>query len=111
VAALGVQALFCLAYWFWGRAEVLVNSVVFVEWIFHGLVAVALLRIRRRPDLPRPFRSPAYPLAPGVYLAVAVFVVLGNLLQANLRDTSIGLSLLALGALVYRPWRRLVSGA
>jgi len=109
-AALLVQAAVALAYWFWGKADVLVNSVVFVEWIFHALVAVALLRLRAtRPDLARPFRSPFYPLAPVLYVLFALAVVLGTLLQANVRDTTIGLSLLLVGALVYRPWRKLVA--
>jgi APA family basic amino acid/polyamine antiporter len=99
-----------LAYWTWGHADVLVDSVVFVEWIFHALVAVALLRLRAtQADLPRPFRSPFYPLAPVLYVLFALAVVLGTLLQANVRDMWIGLSVLALGAVVYRPWRKLVS--
>jgi APA family basic amino acid/polyamine antiporter len=109
-AGLLVQGAITLAYWFWGEADVLVNSVVFVEWIFHALVAVALLRLRAtRPELPRPFRSPLYPLAPVLYAAFAVAVVLGTLLQANVRDTTIGLSVLLVGAIVYRPWRKLVA--
>lgn len=109
-AGLLVQGAITLAYWFWGEADVLVNSVVFVEWIFHALVAVALLRLRAtRPELPRPFRSPLYPVAPVLYAAFAVAVVLGTLLQANVRDTTIGLSVLLVGAIVYRPWRKLVS--
>ncbi len=109
-AGLLVQGGITLAYWFWGEADVLVNSVVFVEWIFHALVAVALLRLRAtRPELPRPFRSPLYPLAPVLYVAFAVAVVLGTLLQANVRDTTIGLSVLLVGAIVYRPWRKLVA--
>jgi APA family basic amino acid/polyamine antiporter len=83
---------------------------VFVEWIFHALVAVALLRLRfARTDLPRPFRSPLYPLAPIGYLAVATVVVGGNLAQANVRAIAIGASVLAIGAVVYRPWRALVA--
>ncbi len=110
IAALLVQGAMVLAYWTWGHADVLVDSVVFVEWIFHALVAVALLRLRAtRADLPRPFRSPFYPLAPILYVLFALAVVLGTLIQANVRDMRIGLSVLALGALVYRPWRKLVS--
>ena len=87
ILALAVQAALCLAYWFWGQAgaarvallpkdsiearsiltpEVLTSAVVYIEWVFHACVALALLRLRAtRPNLPRPFRSPLYPLAPG----------------------------------------------
>jgi APA family basic amino acid/polyamine antiporter len=110
VNALTLQMVMALAYSFWGRAEMVVDSVVFVEWIFHALVAVALLRIRKvRTDLPRPFRSPLYPLAPIGYLAIATVVVAGNLVQANVRAIAIGAAVLIVGAIAYKPWRRLVS--
>jgi APA family basic amino acid/polyamine antiporter len=106
-----VQAVLCLAWWFLGNAEQAVDAVVLVEWIFHALAAAALLRLRRRADLPRPFASPLYPLAPLVYLGLAITVVLGNLTRADLRETGIGLGVLAGAALVYPVWRRLVNRA
>jgi APA family basic amino acid/polyamine antiporter len=111
LAALAVQAVLCLAWWFLGNAEQAVDAVVLVEWIFHALAAAALLRLRRRADLPRPFASPLYPLAPLVYLGLAITVVLGNLTRADLRETGIGLGVLAGAALVYPVWRRLVNRA
>lgn len=112
VQALVVQAVLCLAYWFYGNAGELVDAVVFVEWIFHALIAVALLRLRAtRPDLARPFRSPLYPLAPILYLVFAIVIVFGNLHTNGPHDTVIRLVVLALGALVYSPWRWLVRAA
>lgn len=108
----------------------LVDSVVFVEWMFHLLAALGLLLLRaRRPALPRPYRSPLYPLAPLVYLAAACVVVFGNLLQPEgryllradgtrfelwgipLELRVLGLSIVLVGALLYRPWRALVERA
>jgi APA family basic amino acid/polyamine antiporter len=112
VDALLVQLVIALAYWLWGRAEVVVEAVVFVEWIFHALVAIALLRLRRtRPELPRPFRSPLYPLAPAGYLVIATIVVFGNLWSAEPRTVGIGLCVVAVAAVVYAPWRKLVARA
>lgn len=107
--ALLAQMIVALTYWMWGHAEVVVGSVVFVEWIFHALVAIALLRLRRtRPDLPRPFRSVLYPLAPVGYLVIATIVVFGNLWNAELRTVGIGLGVVTAAAIVYRPWKKLV---
>lgn len=109
IPALLVQGGIALAYWTWGQAGLLTDSVVFVEWIFHFLVAVALLRLRsRRPELPRPFVSPLYPLAPVLYALLAAVVVVGTLAQAEPKSAAIGLGVLAVAAAVYRPWRRLV---
>lgn len=106
--ALLIQAAVTCAYLF-GSLGFLVDSVVFVEWVFHLLAAWALVRLRRRaPELARPFRSPLFPLAPLVYLASAALVVGGTLYTADWRVKSIGLAVLAAGALVYRPWRALV---
>lgn len=89
-------------------ADALTGSVVFAEWIFHGLVALGLILIRaRRPELPRPFRSPLWPAAPVLYLVTAAAVVLGNLWISDARQTGIGCAVLLIGALVYWPWRRM----
>jgi len=110
VLALGIQAALVLVYVFVARLTELVDSVVFVEWIFHGLVALGLLRLRRtRPDLPRPFRSFAYPLAPLVYAAMAILVVGHTLLFEATGLKAQGLVVVTVGALVYAPWRRLVA--
>lgn len=88
----------------------LANSVVFAEWIFHGLVAAALLWVRaKQTGLERPFRSPLYPLFPTIYLILATAVVVGNLATNEWKVIRIGLIVLAVGALVYAPWRRVTS--
>lgn len=103
-AITSVYLLFPLAY--------LVDSVVFVEWMFHFLAALGLLLLRRRrPDLPRPFRSPLYPSMPLVYLATALLVVGGTLLEADWTLKLTGIVIVLAGALIYRPWRALVERA
>ena len=122
VFALAAQLVLALAYLLWAHSETLfgwtgkvmnvdklTGSVVFVEWVFHGLTAWGLIRLRRlRPALPRPYRSFAYPLAPAIYLVAAVGVLGGNLKTAEWRLTGLGLAVLALGAVVYVPWRRVM---
>jgi APA family basic amino acid/polyamine antiporter len=107
--ALLLQGVIAIGYWIWGRAGVLIDATVYVEWIFHALVAIALLRMRAtRPELPRPFTSPLYPLAPIVYLLIAIAVVSGSLIEGNVSAYTTGLRVLAIGAAIYFPWRWLM---
>jgi len=109
MAALATQAVLVLAYYLAAERDFLVDSVVFVEWIFHGLVAIALLRLRwMRPELPRPFRSFAYPLCPLVYFAAAAIVFVNTVWTAAPERKFTGLGILAVGLVVYGPWRRMV---
>lgn len=113
VPALAALGAMCLFWWFQGEAGALVDAAVFAEWFFHGLIALGLLRLRRvAKELPRPFRSPLYPLAPLAYLAMAIAIVLMNVWNAESADnTRTSLVVLGLGALAYRPWRWLVARA
>jgi APA family basic amino acid/polyamine antiporter len=109
VIALALQAMICLGYIALSSDVVnaLADSVVFAEWIFHGLCALALLRLRRRkPELPRPFTSPLYPFFPVLYAGVAIAVVVGNLWASDMQTSGLGLAVLALGAVIYLPWSR-----
>ena len=111
VNALLLQAALVLVYVFIDTLQDLVDAVVFVEWIFHALAALALIRLRRaRPELPRPFRAPWHPFTPAVYFVAALLVLGGTLWQAPPEVTLRGLGITLLGALVYRPWRRVVAG-
>ncbi len=109
-AALVVQGAVASAYLF-TSIDYLVDAVVFVEWFFHGLVALALLRLRRtQPGLPRPYTSPFFPLAPVVYTIAATAVVfdsIRNSIQSGeIAVTGTGLGTLAVGSVVFLVWRR-----
>jgi len=112
VVALCIQGALAIVYFFLDTIQELVASIVFVEWIFHGLAALALMQLRHfRPELPRPFRSFAYPLAPIVYLICALLAVGGTLWLTGWDVTGRALSVVAVGVVIYWPWRRLVGRA
>ena len=56
------------------------------------------------PEPDRPFRSPLFPLFPALYALIATGVVVGNLGSSPWTVTSLGLGVLALGAVVYGAW-------
>jgi amino acid transporter len=68
----------------------LLDAVICVNWIFFGLTAVALLVLRRtRPELPRPFRVPLYPLTPVLFAAAAFAAAASPFFQEGGRKPAI----------------------
>lgn len=111
-AALLLQGALALAWFAWGRATVVTDAVVFAEWIFHAQCGLALLLLRRRrPELPRPFRSPLYPLFPALYALLAAALVLATLVSTPGDEVLLGLGVLGAGLLAWPAWRRLAGGA
>jgi APA family basic amino acid/polyamine antiporter len=106
--ALLLQGAVALGYFVSNWAEELTDAVVFAEWIFHAQCGLALLLLRRRrPELPRPFRSPLYPLAPLLYSGMAVTIVVTTVARPeDWEKTRLGLGLLGTGLLAYAGWRR-----
>lgn len=77
-----------------GSFESLLDYFAFAGWLFFGLAAVSLMRLRRsRPDLTRPYRVRPYPLLPLAF-AAACAALLGVTLWSAPRH-----ALLALGCM------------
>jgi APA family basic amino acid/polyamine antiporter len=101
-AALAFQALWTMVLIGSGTYSELLRYVVSVEFLILILLVLAVPVLRRsRPDLARPFRTPAWPLLGGGFVAAAVVVVL-LLTVSSPRTTWPGYGLVLLGALVYR---------
>jgi basic amino acid/polyamine antiporter, APA family len=112
-AALIIQALVALVLVALLRDfDRLTTYFVVVEWfaLLFAVGAVIVLR-RRRPQAPRPFRTPGYPFVPLVFLAGTlvglVAIVWGEIDQATPNYAPVfGLLLAAAGFPVYHAWKR-----
>jgi len=107
VVALLVQCIWAIILLFTGRYGQLLDYVVFCDWIFFGLAVVSLMIIRRR-DAARGneregFRVPLWPVTPLVFIAAAVYVVIGSI-ASNPGNALLGSCLLLLGVPVYLYW-------
>lgn len=109
--AVPANALWAQAFWasvlvLSGSYSDLLEYVISADILFYVLLVVAVIVLRRRrPDLPRPFRAPAYPFLPLVYAAAGV-VLIAVLLAANPRTTWPGYALVATGVPVFWWWSR-----
>ena len=88
-----------------GTFQQLLTYVVFVGWIFYALGALAIFVYRRRePNLPRPFRTPGYPLTPILFVLSAAAIVI-NTIVAQPQNVIFALAVMILGVPAYYMWR------
>lgn len=93
-----------------GKYGQLLDYVVFCDWIFFGLSVVSLFVLRKRDaaaglvDPPDAFRVPGWPVTPALFVAAAVYVVIGSI-ASNPMNALLGLVILLLGVPVFLFWR------
>jgi APA family basic amino acid/polyamine antiporter len=89
-----------------GTFEQLFSYVIFGFWIFMGLTVAGVIILRRkRPDLPRPYRTWGYPLTPFLFILSSVYLTVNSLVR-TFRNSAIGLGLITMGIPVYFFWKR-----
>ncbi len=83
--AISLAATIAIAFVLVRTFEQLADTFVLAIWPFYagGVAAVYMLR-RKRPDLPRPYKTLGYPVTPALFLLAALFL-LGNALADDLR--------------------------
>ena len=102
--AVGTSAAWATLLALSGTFEQLFTYVVFASWIFAALAAASVFVLRRRrPDAPRPFRVPGYPVTPALFITAAVAIVL-NTVWARPVQALIGLAIVATGVPAYFTW-------
>jgi APA family basic amino acid/polyamine antiporter len=104
--ALWAQALWSGLLVLSGSYSDLLKYVISADILFYVLLVVAVIVLRRRrPELPRPFRAPAYPYLP-LFYAAAGMVLIVLLLAGNPKTTWPGYLIVLAGVPVYFVWRR-----
>jgi len=104
-AALLAQGGGAAAFALTGTYDQLFTYVVFVSWMFYGMSAMAVMRLRAvAPELPRPYRVWGYPVTPVVFILFALWLVAGTIVESPL-ESGIGGAIILAGVPVYRHWR------
>jgi APA family basic amino acid/polyamine antiporter len=89
-----------------GTFDQLFTFTMFAAILMYAASTAAVFRLRRRrPELPRPYRTWGYPWMPLAYLA-ALLLLAGNTLSERPLESLAGLGLLALGVPIYFYWTR-----
>jgi APA family basic amino acid/polyamine antiporter len=85
--------------------EQLAEAFVLLLYPFLALTVAAVFVLRRRrPDLPRPYRTAGYPLVPAIFLVGTVAMMANSLLKRP-TATLMGAAIVAAGVPVYFAWR------
>ncbi|MEE8378687.1 MAG: amino acid permease [Candidatus Aminicenantaceae bacterium] len=103
--AIGVQAVWSSVLVATGSYRALFTRVVYTEWIFFGLMAIGLMRLRRRKDLQRGYRIWGYPIIPIVFTLSSFVIVIYQIISSP-KESLIGLSLVLIGLPVYYLWTK-----
>lgn len=105
-AALLAQGVVAAVLALSGTYDQLFTYVVFASWLFYGMSAAAVIRLRATaPNLPRPYRVAAYPITPAVFIAFATWLV-GSTIAESPVESGIGAAIILVGLPVFAYWRR-----
>ncbi|MGE0552342.1 MAG: APC family permease [Gemmatimonadales bacterium] len=111
VVAILFQAAWAILLLMLGTYGRLLDYVVFADWIFFGSTAAAVIVLRRRDGPPTGgFLAPGYPATVLVFVAAALYVVIGSIIS-NPGNALRGIALLALGVPVCWWWARKAAAA
>jgi APA family basic amino acid/polyamine antiporter len=97
--------LLCLS----GSYGQLLDYVIFAVLVFYILTIAGLFVLRRtRPEAVRPYKAYGYPVLPGLYIVMAVWICV-VLLRYKPQYTWPGLMIVLLGIPVYLVWTRMAA--
>jgi APA family basic amino acid/polyamine antiporter len=89
-----------------GRYEQLYTYVIFASWILYGMTTAGVIVLRRKkPGMPRPYKTLGYPVLPVLFVLVAILLVLSTLFDSP-RESLLGLCIILLGLPFYFHWKR-----
>lgn len=88
-----------------GQFNLLTDLAVFSSWIFYTLTFMAVMKLRRvRPNEPRSYKVPLYPIVPLIAIISGIFVLLNQIFMAGTQATLISIGsvlIMLLGIPVY----------
>jgi APA family basic amino acid/polyamine antiporter len=103
--AIAVLAGLAIVYMVLRTFEQLIEAFILGSLPFWALSVGSVIVLRRsRPDLPRPYRTPGYPLVPLLFVA-AMIALFANSLREHPEATTVTIAAVVSGVPVYYAWR------
>jgi len=101
--AIVLQGVWAAVLVFTGSYEQLFSRVIYVEWIFFGMMAWGLFLLRRRPSYAPTYRIKGYQMIAGLFALSAAVIVVQRFMVKPF-EAIIGLGIVLLGVPVYYLW-------
>jgi basic amino acid/polyamine antiporter, APA family len=96
-----VQAVWAAVLILSGSFDQLTDFAIFAFWLFYGMTAGAVFVFRsREPNVTRPYRTWGYPVVPGLFVLVTIYLIVFTIKNAPLQSM-VGLAIIASGLPVY----------
>lgn len=101
-----LQAIWASALVLTGTYRALFTRVVYTEWIFFGVMALGLIKLRMSAAQAPAYRLPGFPFTPLAF-ALAAFAIVINHIISDPAGSLSGLGIVAAGLPVYAIWTML----
>ena len=103
--AIWLAAALAVAYVLQNSFAQLADRFVLGTWPFYALAVAGVFILRRkRPDLPRPYRTFGYPVTPALFLIASIGMMVNGLVT-NPRDNGVTFGIILAGVPVYWLWK------
>ena len=103
--AIWLAAALAVAYVLQNSFAQLADRFVLGTWPFYALAVIGVFILRRkRPDMPRPYRTWGYPVTPALFLLASVGMM-ANAIITNPKDNVVTFGIIAAGIPAYFVWR------
>lgn len=101
-----IQAVWASLLTLAGSFEQMLTFAMFMAILFHIAAAASVFTLRKkRPDMPRPYRTWGYPLVPGLFILASSGILL-NTLVGKPTEALAGIVLTLIGIPLYFYWKR-----
>ena len=101
VRGIALQGIWAIVLVLVGNIGLLVNGVVFADWIFFGLGAASLFVFRRRSGTDGvAFKTPGYPYVPAFFVIAAIIAV-ASAVSSYPKESLIGVGMLLVGVVLF----------
>jgi APA family basic amino acid/polyamine antiporter len=103
--AIAMQAFWAAVLIWTGTFGVLVRRVIYTEWVFFAMLALALFTMRNRPDYKPAYRAWGFPVLPAIFIVSSLAIVVNRLVN-DPKEGGLGIAIVLAGLPVYYWWSR-----